>query len=195
MGVQEVLVEWRFRSNLLTLAVKLADMFFGPTMHVLSRFAIVASTLKVSGDIRRSSSPQAEQARDSISHSISPAVDLVSWILPRFAFCICALVSIERIGIDQRSFQSFASSFDNLYRKLFSSSSPHLSLLLLHEFLQLRPRGWRDEDARLPKIPKPISLLPPLFHPAGRFSPAFGAVHWSHSVFFSLQDFPIPLET
>ena len=66
-------------------------MFFGPTMHILSRFAIVASTLKVSGDIRRSSSPQAEQARDSISHSISPAVDLVSWILPRSAFCIRAL--------------------------------------------------------------------------------------------------------
>ena len=51
MGVQEVLVEWRFRSNLLTLAVKLADMLIGPAMHVLSRFAIVASTFKVSGDI------------------------------------------------------------------------------------------------------------------------------------------------
>ena len=51
MGVQEVLVEWRFRSNLLTLAVKLADMFFGPTMHILSRFAIVGSTFKVFGDI------------------------------------------------------------------------------------------------------------------------------------------------
>ena len=161
-------------------------MFFGPAMHVLSRFAVVASTLKVSGDIRRSSSPQAEQARDSISHSISPTVDLVSWILPRFAFCIRALVSIDRIRIDQCPLQSFASCFDYLNRKLFSSSSPHLSLLFLHEFLQLRPRSWGDEDARLPEFPKPILLLPSLFHPAGRFSPAFGAVYWSHSIFFSL---------
>ena len=170
-------------------------MFFGPAMHIFSRFTIVASTLKVFGDIRGSSTPQAEQARDPISHSISPTIDLVSWILTRFTFCIRALVSIERIRIDQRSLQSFTSSFDYLYRELFSSSSPHLSFLLLHKFLQLRPRGWGDEDARLPKISKPISLLPPLFHPAGRLSPAFGAVHWSHSVFFSLQDFPIPLET
>ena len=87
-------------------------------MHVLSRFAIVASTFKVFGDIRGSSSPQAEQARDSISHSISPTVDLVSWILPRFTFCIRALVSIERIRIDQRPLQSFSSCFNYLYRKL-----------------------------------------------------------------------------
>ena len=120
-------------------------MFFGPAMHIFSRFTIVASTLKVFGDIRGSSTPQAEQARDPISHSISPTIDLVSWILTRFTFCIRALVSIERIRIDQRSLQSFTSSFDYLYRELFSSSSPHLRLFLLHEFLQLRSRRWRDK--------------------------------------------------
>ena len=164
-------------------------------MHILSRFAIVASTFKVFGDIRGSSSPHAEQARDSISHSISPTVDLVSWILPRFTFCIRALVSIERIRIDQRPLQSFSSCFDYLYRKLFSSSSPHLSLLLLHEFFQLRPRSWGDEDARLPELSKPIPLLPPLFHPASRFLPAFGTVNRSYSILFSLQDVRISLET
>ena len=91
MGVQKMLVEWRFWSNLLNLAVKLADIFFGPTTHVLSWFAIVASTFEGFGDIRGSSSPQAEEAKHSKTHSISPAVDLVSWILPRSAFCIRAL--------------------------------------------------------------------------------------------------------
>ena len=131
MGVQKMLVEWRFWSKLLILAVKLAVMFFGLPMHVLSWFALVASTFEVFGAIR---GLQAEEARDSITHSISPTVDLFSWNLPRSAFCIRALhwFTLKGIRIDQRPLQSFTSSFDFLYRKLFPSS-------------------LRDEDAWLPK--------------------------------------------
>ena len=86
---------------------------------------------------------------------------------------IRAFVAIERICVDQCAFKGFASRFNDLDRKLFSPSSPHFSLLLLHQFLQLRSRGWRDENAGLPEISKPVPVLPPLLQPTSRFLPAF----------------------
>ena len=155
MGVQKMLVEWRFWSNLLNLAVKLADIFFGPTTHVLSWFAIVASTFEGFGDIRGSSSPQAEEAKHSKTHSISPTVDLVSWILPRSAFCIRALHWFPLKGSEFTNVRSrvLPAVAIIVIRNSFSSSSPHLGLLLLHEFLQLRPTGWEDEMHDFQKFP------------------------------------------
>ena len=134
---------------------------------------IVASTLKISGDIRRSSSSEAEQARDPITHAIPSAADLIPWILIWFTLRIRAFVAIEWICVDQRAFKGFASRFNDLDWKLFPPSGPHFSLLLLHQFLQLRSRGWRDENAGIPEISKPVPVLPPLLQPTSRFLPAF----------------------
>ena len=163
--------------------------------YILSWLSVVASTLEISGNIRQSSSPQAEQARDSVTHSIPSAADLIPWILIWFTLRIRAFVAIERICVDQLAFKGFASRSNDLDWKLFSPSSPHFSLHLLHQCLQLRPRGWRDENAGFPEISKPVPVLPPLLQPASAFFPAFGTVNGSHSILFSLKDFRISLET
>ena len=57
--VHQVLEEGRLGSDLLGLAVELANVLLRPAVHVLSSLAIVAGTFEV-GDVGWPSSPQAE---------------------------------------------------------------------------------------------------------------------------------------
>ena len=83
-------------------------------MHVLGRLSVIASTLHVVGDIAWPSSPQAHQARDSVTDSIPSAVDLILGILSWFTFGVGALIAAERIIVHQSLFKSPACCFDDL---------------------------------------------------------------------------------
>ena len=157
-------------------------MFFGPITHVLSWFAVVASTFEGFGDIRGSSSPQAEEAKHSKTHSISPAVDLVSWILPRSAFCIRALHWFPLKGSE---FTNVRSRVLPAVSIIFIGNSSLPPALISASFSCM---SFSNCDPQVEKMrctisksfqasPSSSSSFP------SRFSPAFEAVYWSQQEF------------
>ena len=164
-------------------------------MRIFARLSKVTGSFIIAIVMSWKSSFEAEETGYSVTDHIPSAVYLVFGISAGKAFWVIAQVSVKRIIVDKGLLKGPASCLDDFDRPVLPSSDPGLLLFLLHPLFQFRPWCWRDENARLPVITKPIVLFPLLVQPAGRSSPILWSVHWPFILFFGSYDLGVALQT